>query len=93
MEDREPLPWPTPVRQWRVTITEVPSLGLYDVGLSWRSFPCKADEWDGHQYSQRLAPGARIRSAEDLEALLALAVGGAWYEDVRAGAMTPPRRE
>ena len=84
--------WSLPARQWRVMITEVPSSRLYSVSLSWRRFPCRADDWDGHQYSQRHVGIPRIESAEDLETLLSLAVGGAWYEDVRARTGTPPHR-
>lgn len=85
-------PWPLPARQWRITISEMPNQRLYGVNLSWRRFPCRADEWDGHQYSQRLGCSGRIESAEDLEELLSLAVGGAWYEDIRARATAPPHR-
>lgn len=82
--------WPLPARQWRITITEQPRARRYTVDLSWRRFPCRADQWDGHQYSQRIDGVGRIRSQEDLEELLALAVGGAWYEDVRLRQQAPP---
>lgn len=79
----------TPVRQWRITITEGQLPGLYLVGLGWRTFPCRASDWDGQRYSQFVTGGERIESPEDLRAVLLAAVDGEWYEDVRHA--RPPR--
>lgn len=73
----------TPVRQWRITITEGQLPGLYLVGLGWRTFPCRASEWDGQRYSQFVTGGPRIESPDDLRDVLLAAVEGDWYEDVR----------
>lgn len=73
----------TPVRQWRITLTEGQLPGLYLVGLGWRTFPCRASDWDGQRYSQFVTGAERISDPEDLRSILAAAVDGDWYEDVR----------
>lgn len=72
-----------PSRQWRITVTEGPDPAVYRVALSWRTFPCRALDWDGHRYAQLFWVGPPISSPEDLEAVLAVAVECDWTDDVR----------
>lgn len=72
-------PEPHKPRQWRLTLAESGDASRYSAALSWRTFPCRADGWDGHRYASIFALGPRISSPEDLEAVLALFVGVNWH--------------
>ena len=70
-------------RQWRVTITEEPRSGDLRAVFSWRTFPCAATQWHGHKSTIIRGPSARIRSSDDLEAVLAHLVDSDWSDRVR----------
>lgn len=71
----------TPLRQFRVTLTENRDHTIAAVHLSWRSFPCRADQWDGYRwYATDRVSSSPVSSVDALRALL-LAIGeGEWYE-------------
>lgn len=81
----------TPVRQWRITVTEDPSSALYRAHLEWRTFPARHDHWDGRLWSQYLALGPRIAKPDDLEAVLAMFVECDWTADTLQHLRTLPR--
>lgn len=67
-----------PLRQWQLTLSEVPREGVYLAALRWRTFPCREDEWHGFRAAQIFSLGPRVSSPEDLEAVLALFVEVHW---------------
>lgn len=70
-----------PLRQWRVTITEDLHHGQRTACLSWRTFPCRADKWDGHQwYTFPSAMALPVTSQEALRDLLADLAAEPWHE-------------
>lgn len=81
----------TGIRQWQITITETATPGRHLLTLQWRRFPCRATEWDGDLYNQIVDDLPRIESVDDLEAVLAAAVDGEWWESVRS-TYPPPAR-
>lgn len=71
----------TPLRQWRVTITEDLAHGQRTACLSWRTFPCAADKWDGRQWYTFPSVGALpITSQEALRDLLSDLAASPWHE-------------
>lgn len=70
-----------PVRQWRVSITEDVHHGSRIAHLSWRTYPCAADHWDGSRFytfpSSQLLP---ITSQEALRDLLEELAAEPWQE-------------
>jgi hypothetical protein len=70
-----------PVRQFRVSVTEDLDHRACDVHLSWRSFPCAANKWDGHAWfsvpSSEVLP---ITNQEALRDLLAVVSCVPWTE-------------
>lgn len=67
-----------PLRQWQITLSEVPREGVYLAAMRWRTFPCRESHWDGFRAAQIFSLGPRISSPEDLEAVLALFVDVDW---------------
>lgn len=71
----------TPVRQFRVTVTEDLDHRATDVHLSWRSFPCSATKWDGQAwFSVPKSDVLPIKSQEALRDLLAVLACVPWHE-------------
>lgn len=85
-----PIPH-TPIRQWRLSLTEQPTSAAYTASLKWRTFPCRADAWHGSRAATVLSVGPPIRSAEDLEAVVALFVGVDWSLPEKALRQGPQR--
>lgn len=70
----------TAPRQWSLSLAETGDAYLYRATLRWRTFPCRADHWDGIRTAQILSVGPPIQTAEDLEAVLSLFIGVEWLE-------------
>ena len=70
-----------PLRQWRVTINEDLHFLTRTAHLSWRTFPCRADKWDGSRFytfpSDGLLP---VTSQEALRDLLGDLAEHPWHE-------------
>lgn len=74
-------PEPRPLRQWRVTITEDLHEGQRHAHLSWRTFPCRADKWDGQQwYTFETRLDLPITSQEALRDLLLDLAEQPWHD-------------
>jgi hypothetical protein len=73
----------TPLRQFRVTITEDPRGPGMTVNLSWRAFPCSAAHWDGHWVAQVSGLDAGpIESQEHLRMVLEHLAGIPWENGI-----------
>lgn len=57
----------TPLRQFRVTITEDLHEGERHAHLSWRTFPCAATKWDGAMWYR--FPSSSLLAVTSQEAL------------------------
>lgn len=88
---RPPVDRTTGTRQWQITVTEMATPGKHLITVQWRRFPCKAGHWAGSLYNQMVDDLPRVEHPEDLEAVLAAAVDGEWWESVRASYPRPPR--
>lgn len=80
-----------PVRQWRITVTEGPDPAVYRAHLRWRTFPRRADQWDGAYHAAVFTLGPRIASPDDLEAVIALFVQADWDRDLRQSVSRRPK--
>lgn len=79
-----------PLRQFRVTVTEDLADGCRHARLSWRTFPCAADHWDGSMWCQVPAPGPlAITSQEALREVLGAIAGEPWTEGKYPAARRP----
>jgi hypothetical protein len=80
----------TPVRQFRVSVTEDLEHRATDVLLQWRSFPCPASHWDGHAwFSVPRTEVLPITSQEALRDVLAALACVPWQEGARYPRRTP----
>lgn len=69
------------LRQWRVTITEDGAHGQRTACLSWRTFPCRAEHWDGRVwYTFPSADALPVTSQEALRDLLGDLAESPWHE-------------
>lgn len=83
----------TAPRQWSLSLAETGDAAVYRATLRWRTFPCRADHWDGIRTAEIFSVGPPIRTAEDLESVLALFVGVEWGEiNPRSLSATPTPR-
>jgi len=71
----------TPVRQFRITVTEDLDHTATTLHLSWRSFPCAATKWDGHRwFTVPKGEVLPLNSQEALRDLLAAVSCVPWHE-------------
>lgn len=73
-----------PLRQWRILIHEDGAYNCLFATLSWRTFPCRWDHWDGHAtFTFPRADDIPILTQEALRAVLGQLAAEPWKEGIR----------
>jgi hypothetical protein len=72
------------VKQYRVTLTDHPERSHLELMLSWRTFPCRGDEWHGRLYATADRPiVGPVGSDADLATVLRRLTDAPWRGGLR----------